>query len=1357
MTRGSTCKWAVVAVAVGMLCAPLLAADPPYYAKKATWQDTMLGAREALARHEADQSKTAEKPEDAAVTLGPWYMAGPFYVDNGAKRGFDHAFPPEQGVDLTKPMGQIRWTARPEFQDGAVQDLSAGTNGSTYLYRVITAAAPKTITGYFGSDDGLAAWLNGKKIISNDVPRGPGPNQDTAKLNLQKGDNHLLLKIHNNSGGHGYYFSTGAVAKESDPRLMAREQLWDLVGRDFPDGPQHRQMTWEKGDGLWATDWKAGDWTALADRYARAARLPRQAGKAKELAAQVKDAAGLQAVREVYYQSRDTEELLARGTTFNFRALYLAINDLIDTCGSEYPKGAEYLSRLDALQKSLEGIQEAAKGDASAKDKTLDITKDLLALQKEALLANPVLGFNELMFVKRSAKRLGLPQNWQGNSTIGGTGYENELVAISMKDPGGAARRLYKPEGSNFVGDVDLHWDADRMLFSMPGAGGRWQVFEMKVDGTGLRQVTPGTDKDVDNYDACYLPDGRILFCSTACYVGVPCVGGGDHVGSLYILDADGKGVRQLTFDQDHSWCPTVLNNGRVVYTRWEYSDIPHYFSRILFEMNPDGTAQFEHYGSNSYWPNSMFYTRPIPNHPTKIVTVVSGHHGVARMGELLILDPSRGKHEADGVVQRIPGYGKTVEPIIRDGLVDGSWPKFLHPYPLSEKHFLVSCQPDDKSPWGLYLVDVFDNMLLLREEPGYALFEPLPLAKTPTPPAIPDRVDLKRKDAVVYLVDVYKGGGLAGVPRGTVKRLRVYSNHYGYRGMGGHINIGIDGPWDVKRILGTVPVGEDGSAMFRVPANTPIVVEPLDAEGKAVQLMRSWYTAMPGEFASCVGCHEPQAQGPPARLAVATRRQPAEIEPWYGPARGFSFPREVQPVLDKYCVGCHDGGARPDGAKMPDFRGKDKRPDYRGGYSPSYEALHPYVRRPGPESDYHLLAAMEYHADTSELVQMLRKGHHGVTLDAEGWDRLVTWIDLNVPCHGTWSEHRAISGDGRVRRLALTKAYANVGDDPEAYPAAQAKPVAFVAPGPEKKPDVQTLQCAGWPFVATEAHERQAAGGPPARSIDLGAAGKLELVRIPAGEFVMGDPNGYPDEWPQSRVKIAKPFWMGKVEITNQQFAAFDPGHDSGYISVYNKDQSTRGETAGRPGQPVIRVTWQQAMAFCRWLSKKTGERVTLPTEAQWEYACRAGAATAMAYGAVDADFGKFANLADERVTALCRGDSPKWIPSIKAVNDGAVVTENVGKYTPNAWGLYDMHGNVFEWTLTTYKPYPYDVADGRDSGDLEGRKVVRGGSFYDRPKRARSAFRLGYPVWQKVYSVGFRVVMEDGKSSQLAAKPAP
>ena len=1349
---GINWRWATAVVVLLVVSATASAADPAYYAKKGTWQETMVAAREALLRQEVEKSKTPEAPQDATITMGPWHMAGPFYVDGGSTRGFDHVFPPEQGIDLAKPMGKLRWVAQPQFDDGKVHGLSAGTNGSTYLYRTITATAPKTITGYFGSDDGMAAWINGKKVISNDVPRGPAPNQDKAALALQKGDNHLLLKIHNNSGGHGFYFSTTSVAKETDPRQQNREGLWDLVGRDFTDSTARRQMAWERADGIWANDWQAGDWKGLAQRYVRAARLPRYAGKAKELAAQVKDASGLAAVREVYYQSSDTEELLARGSDFNFGALYLAVDDLMTTFGPKYPKGKEFLARLDALQKRLEGIQKGADKDGAAgKDALLALTKDLVALQCEALLANPLIDFEQLLFVKRSEKRLGLPQNWQGNSTIGGTGYDNEIALISMRDTAGAAKTLYRPEGSQFVGDVDLHFDGDRMLFSMPGSNGRWQVFEIKTDGTGLAQVTPGEDKDVDNYDACYLPDGRIIFCSTACYLGVPCVGGGDHVGSLYLLDADRKGVRQLTFDQDHSWCPTVLNNGRVIYTRWEYSDTPHYFSRLLFEMNPDGTSQFEHYGSNSYWPNSMFYARPVPDHPTKVVTIVSGHHGVPRMGELLILDPAKGKHEADGVVQRIPGYGKEVEPIIRDGLVDGSWPKFLHPYPLSEKYFLVSCRKDSKSPWALYLVDIFDNMLLLRQEPGYALFEPVPVRKTPTPPAIPDRIDLTRKDAIVYLADVYTGPGLKGVPRGTAKALRVFTNHYGYRGMGGHINIGIDGPWDVKRILGTVPIHEDGSAMFRVPANTPIVVVPVDAEGKGLQVMRSWYTAMPGEFASCAGCHERQSERPSARQTIATGKRPSAISPWYGPMRGFSFAREVQPVLDKYCIGCHDGGKRADGKTPPDLRGKDKRPDYKGEWTPSYEQLHRFVRRPGPESDYHVQVPLEYHADTSELVQMLQKGHGGVKLDVEAWDRLVTWIDLNVPCHGTWSEHRRIAGQGHDRRLELAKLYAKVDVDPEAYPAIEAVSVVAVRPEPMPKPKVKTVACPGWPFDADEAKRRQAAGGAPSRTVDLGGA-TLELVYVPAGEFVMGDAAGLSDEWPVARVPVAKPFWMGKVEITNAQYAVFDPGHDSGYISVYNKDQSNRGEIASREKQPVIRVSWQQARAFCRWLSKKTGETFMLPTEAQWEYACRAGTTTPLSYGDCNADFGKWANLADKGLNNLCRRDSPRWIPSIDGVNDGAVITENVGKYQVNPWGLHDMHGNVFEWTRSAYQPYPYKDDDGRNADTADGRKVVRGGSFYDRPKRARSAFRLSYPSWQKVYSVGFRVVSEAGAPKRLA-----
>jgi formylglycine-generating enzyme required for sulfatase activity len=144
------------------------------------------------------------------------------------------------------------------------------------------------------------------------------------------------------------------------------------------------------------------------------------------------------------------------------------------------------------------------------------------------------------------------------------------------------------------------------------------------------------------------------------------------------------------------------------------------------------------------------------------------------------------------------------------------------------------------------------------------------------------------------------------------------------------------------------------------------------------------------------------------------------------------------------------------------------------------------------------------------------------------------------------------------------------------------------------------------------------------------------------------------------------------------------------------------------------------------------------------------------MNFGAVDADFGKLANFADSRISGLTRRDSPKWIPSVAKVNDGSMVTDNVGKYAANAWGLHDMHGNVSEWTLTTYKPYPYNAGDGREAPVAEGRKVARGGSFYDRPKRGRSAFRLDYPSWQIVYNVGFRVVCEADPKTLVAAKVA-
>lgn len=1056
-------------------------------------------------------------------------------------------------------------------------------------------------------------------------------------------------------------------------------------------------------------------------------------------------------------------------TSPSFAALRLAVEDLHKTYGERYAKADWYLQRLNELEPS----RLRADGD---RQKTEAAAVDFETLARAALLANPLLDFGKLLLVKRplGAPNLGLPQNWQSNSSLPRSGYDDSLEILPLGQTPGGLRTLFKPSGGRFAGDVDLHFDAGRLLFSMPDDRGRFQVFEIGVDGQGLRALT-GTQPDVDSYDACYLPNGQIIFSSTACFNAVPCTGI-DDVAVLYLMDGDGKNIRQLGFDQDHDWCPTVLNNGRVLYTRWEYTDLVHCHSRRLFQMNPDGTGQREFYGSNSYWPNAIFFARPIPDHPTQVVAVISGHHGDPRMGELVILDPARGRHEASGAVQRIPGCGKKVERVMKDQLATDSWPKFLHPYPLSGKYFLVSAKPTPDALWGAYLADVFDNLVLIKELPGFALLEPIPLRPTSKPPTIPNQVDALSTEGLVFIQDIYAGRGLHGIPRGTVKALRVITYHFGYRGMESNPNIiGVDGPWDIKRVLGTVPVQADGSARFLIPANTPISLQPLDAEGQAIQLMRSWLTAMPGEHVACIGCHEGQNGAPPQQAAMAARLPPAEIKPWFGPARGFSFRREIQPVLDRYCIGCHHGGEPARGGAKPDLRGdlnaNDyastlawQRAPYAGKFSVAYVELQRFVRRPGAESDMHLLEPMEFHAGATELVQLLRKGHYGVDLDPEAWDRLITWIDLNCPFHGTRHEELSDPGNQRQRRRELLKLYAGVEADPEAIPPAgtgfynsgrKVQPVSF--PLPPQKP-VPAAGADYWAFGPAEARSRQSAtGSATRRNILVGKAEQVEMALVPAGEFAMGSAAGPTDEQPVARVRIGRPFWISTHEISNRQFQQFQPTHDSRVESKNATQYGVQGYPANEPEQPVVRVSWEEAMAFCRWLSGQLGIGISLPTEAQWEYSARAGTATPFYYGGLDDDFSGFANLADAKLAEFASDvwDNSKplasatrydeWFPKDTRFNDGALVSVPSGRYRPNAWGLYDMHGNVSEWTRSAYHPYPGQAGDGRNDPAAAGLKVVRGGSWFDRPQRSTASFRLAYQPYQRVFNVGFRIVCEE------------
>jgi formylglycine-generating enzyme required for sulfatase activity len=1030
-----------------------------------------------------------------------------------------------------------------------------------------------------------------------------------------------------------------------------------------------------------------------------------------------------------------------------WRALRMAIEDLCAEFPEHYPQGEGYLRRLQQLQ-----AQQDRLSPTSEQRKSAAIENQFETLKSEALLANPLLNFDRLLMIRRRADRLGLPLNFNGNTDLPPTGYDNTLVALSPIALDGQLTTVYTPKEDRFIGDIDLHYHADRLLMSMPDAHGRWGISELHLHSGRVTPLALIDEPDVHNYDACYLPDERIIFTSTAPFIGVPCVDGRSKVANLYLQDNHGR-IRRLTNDQDHNWCPTVLNSGRILYQRWEYTDIGHSFTRLLFHAQPDGSQQMEYYGSNSFWPTAMFYARPIPNHPTKVVTVVGGHHDYPRQGELVILDPALGRHEADGVVQRIPGFGKKVRPVVLDGLTGASWPKFLHPYPLSEKYFLVSCKPTKTALWGVYLVDVFDNFVLLHEEPGYALLEPTALRKTQRQPILPDMIQPDQQDATVLLMDVYHGPGLRGVPRGTVKSLRLISYEFTFHGFGGEPHrVGFDGPWDVKRILGTVPVEADGSAHFRVPACTPVAVQPLDAEGKALALMRSWFTAMPGEVVSCVGCHEPQNLAPPAQLAPkAVRREPSSIAPWYGPARGFSFMREVQPVLDAYCVGCHHGRPLNSGQTAFDLTARPARDvpsAFKMHFTPSYTALHRFVHSHTLESDVHLLSPRDFHADTSKLIQILRDGHYGVHLDGEAWDRLITWIDLNAPAHGTWNEvvghlpgKAELVTTGAARRRALHRRYAGIDENPEAvYAPATLKDA--VDSAPDSLPRAVTTQRK--PQTSkTETHSE-----PEIMSVTLAEGVTLELARIDAGQFVMGSDQGYANESPAHSVVINRAFWMGRFEITNRQYAHFDPRHDSGLETgeVYQFGDYERGHLLSHPEQPVVRVSWQKAMTFCDWLSNKTGLRFTLPTEAQWEYTCRSGSVSPFWYGTGDDDFSTKANLSDATHHTVdyphVPSALPPWRPADTRFDDGWRVSAAVGSFQSNAWGLFDMHGNVAEWTRSTYRPYPLSNEDHRPL-----RKTVRGGSWLDRPRRARSAFRLHYDPSQAVHDVGFRVACEDAR----------
>lgn len=1068
---------------------------------------------------------------------------------------------------------------------------------------------------------------------------------------------------------------------------------------------------------------------------------------------------------ELFEKVQDVYELQTELEWLNVDAVKLAFADMKKMKGYDVAKYEPLYNELIQLnQKGFAGIyqgNEQAMADA----------RKALNNKRAILVGNPLLDVDKLVAVRYNlgsrARQAMSPDlgtqanNWSNQESARRQGFDASIVELSNLRGDVKTREIYKSSNGSSIADLRLHWDGDRMMFTQTQPDKRWNVFEVKVDGTGYRPLIENGEPDLEFYDGTYLPDGRIIANSNIGYQGVPCVSGDDPVGNMVLYTPEKKDLRRLTFDQDANWNPVIMNNGRVMYTRWEYTDLTHYYSRIVMHMNPDGTENKALYGSGSMFPNSTFDVQPLPGHSSAFVGVISGHHGVARSGRLILFDPTKARKGTAGVMQEIPHRNRPVVELIKDELVNGVWPQFVKPTALGDKYFLVAAKLDPQSLWGLYLVDIYDNVTCLMQTEGEGYISPIAVRKVNTPPAIPDRVNLNDKEATVFIQDIYQGEGLRGIPRGTVKELRLHAYEYAYvKTTSDHNWHGIQSGWDIKRMLGTVPVEEDGSVIFKIPANTPISIQPVDKDGVAVQWMRSWLTGQPGETVSCVGCHEDQNQIAIPKRVIASQRAPHKLKAPEGGVRSFTFDLEIQPILDRACISCHNG------EKGMDLRGgkKDKL-----GYGTSYLAFHPYFHRQGGEGDMVVLHPYEYHANTSEMVRMLKRGHHNVKLTDEEWRKLYNWIDYNCPDKGYFNANVLSKDvipyqgfDQIERRKELTDKYAlGAGVDWKKEIADYAGylkakgPITPVMPEKVAPVKEKVLKAKGWPFDVTAAKEMQTKAGETRKSIEIAPGVKINFVRIPAGEFVMGSYRGTSDAYPTTKVKIAKPFWMGEMEVTNQQYQAIFPEHDSRFVDQQWKDHVIQGYPANKPEQPVIRVTWNDVMDYCKQLSEKTGMKISLPTEAQWEWACRAGSDQAFWYGDMNTDFGKFENLADATTLDLAvSGVDPQpmaktsywykyyiFLPKEEGVNDGNLVQTGNKDYQANPFGLYNMHGNVAEWTRSEYVSYPYT----ENVKEPSGLKVVRGGSYIERPKFATAYERKGFYPYQTVFNVGFRLIIED------------
>lgn len=642
-------------------------------------------------------------------------------------------------------------------------------------------------------------------------------------------------------------------------------------------------------------------------------------------------------------------------------------------------------------------------------------------------------------------------------------------LCMATFEPDGTLRHEVLVEtAEGTIRDPDVSWDGKRVVFSMRKSLTE-DDFHLYVYDLETRETKPITfGLGVADIEPCWLPNDEIVFISTRCGQNTDCWW--TEVSNLYTCDGEGRFLRRLSVDQVTVNYPKVLDDGRVIYTRWDYNDRGHIYVQPLFQMNGDGTGQTEFYGNNSYFPTSLLHAKGVPG-TDKVVAIASGHH-TYQQGKLILVDRSKGTQGNTGATLIAPTRETANEEKVDRYGQEGEL--FQYPHPLDDSSLLCAYLPEGSQertyvvPFGVYWFDFDGRRELLAYDPAISCGQPVPIAERERPTLRASQVDLEATTGRYYVQDVYEGPGLAGIERGTIKSLRVVELLFRPFGVGWNWNWGEagdslvsspisigNGTWDAKRPLGEVPVESDGSAYFEVPALTPVYFQLLDANGDVVQTMRSWSTLQPGETFGCVGCHEPKGSvienaASTGATTEALRKGAAQLKPILAPEpgmyanAGFDYVRDVQPILDRHCVSCHTGGETSTGAPAPfSLLGneetepvEERKEIYKveeRRMSESYLNLTSngrhegrWTRWLGVQDRPSILPPYHWGAAKSPLIELLRNpdaNHRDVKIDEASIRVLALWIDLLVPYLGDYYElNRWSAGDRAYYRYYLAQ-----------------------------------------------------------------------------------------------------------------------------------------------------------------------------------------------------------------------------------------------------------------------------------------------------------------------------------------------